>query len=506
MSAWLAPPQRGLGLGLRLGLLTTLVVTGVMAVFTSVQLKAELTSELRQRQAQLGESVAPLTAALQSARTRDEASSLVDKFHASYVALGHVNHRLSIVESSGRVFYGTPAARGRAPRSLLTSGAEFIVPPLGSEPVTLVVAEDDSAFLASRVQRWRAWLVHIGVTALLTLVILFIVIRFEVTRPLDRLVTGVGTMERGYWEGMPDPGGAWEIRWLGWRFHALGQELSRTVEHLVAAQQRAYAMDRGLQIDVESGAVGVPLPASRSSDNRDSEATVRWLQIDLHRLLRGDAADPSIRALAQTTWDHRALLADRLGEPDLCTSLENAALRVLVPDGFNVIEARINTERPQLECVAAAHAVEIRRALAVRCVPVADMCHRVKHAAAIWKKMRHKNLEFGQVHDLVALRIVVATEADCYHAFGVIHDLYTPIVGRFKDYIAVPKCNGYRGLHTSVRDRSGSAFEVQIRSIAMHRYAERGSASHAVYKEAAKVSARRAGGLWKGILGGRRGK
>jgi GTP pyrophosphokinase len=88
---------------------------------------------------------------------------------------------------------------------------------------------------------------------------------------------------------------------------------------------------------------------------------------------------------------------------------------------------------------------------------------------------------------LLALRIIVPTGPDCYRALGVVHDLYPPLVGRFKDYIATPKPNGYRSLHCSVRDANASVFEVQIRSAAMHRHAELGSASHVIYRAASQL-------------------
>jgi GTP pyrophosphokinase len=132
---------------------------------------------------------------------------------------------------------------------------------------------------------------------------------------------------------------------------------------------------------------------------------------------------------------------------------------------------------------------QLRRALASKNVPVIELRHRIKHPAGIWKKMRNKNLTFGQVHDLVALRIVVPTESDCYHGLGAVHQLYAPIVGRFKDYVVRPKSNGYRSLHSSVRDAEGAIFEVQIRSIAMHQHAEQGPAAHADYKHATRIPA-----------------
>jgi GTP pyrophosphokinase len=231
-------------------------------------------------------------------------------------------------------------------------------------------------------------------------------------------------------------------------------------------------------------------------------ATALRLHARLERLRRASPDDPEDFMLAQSTWDQYAPQAETLGQPQLRISLEDAAMRVLDPDAFGDISSRIETERPRLEKLAHARGDQIRRAMTARSVPVVEIRHRVKHPAGIWKKMRQKNLTFDQVHDLVALRIVVPTEADCYHALGVVHDLYAPIIGRFKDYVVRPKSNGYRSLHSSVRDAEGAIFEVQIRSIAMHRHAEQGGAAHAEYKHATRIPAdpeRRA--AWKRLFG-----
>jgi (p)ppGpp synthase/HD superfamily hydrolase len=293
-------------------------------------------------------------------------------------------------------------------------------------------------------------------------------------------------MELGYWDDLPDPGGAREVRWLGWRFRTLGQELSRTVEHLVAAQRRAYVV--ASEAAKEPDAVGLALaPVAVAADSREPDTAIRWLHVQLERIQSADPSDPATRSLAQVIWDEHTIQAERLGQAELCMRLGDAALRVLDADAFRIIAGRIETERPRLETLARQRGEEVRRALVARGVPIVEFRHRVKHPAGIWKKMQHKNLDFEQVHDLVALRIVVPTETDCYIALGVVHELYTPLVGRFKDYIARPKANGYRGLHTTVRDADASVFEIQIRSIAMHRHAEQGPAAHADYKEATWV-------------------
>jgi GTP pyrophosphokinase len=245
-----------------------------------------------------------------------------------------------------------------------------------------------------------------------------------------------------------------------------------------------------LDSEIASEAISGDAPPPRSSlDHPDATATVLRLHARLERLRRASPVDPEDFMLAQSTWDQYAPQAETLGQPQLRISLEDAALRVLDPDAFSDVSARIEAEQPRLEMFARARGDQIRRALAERGLPVVEIHHRVKHPAGIWNKMRQKNLAFDQVHDLVALRIVVPTEADCYHALGVVHDLYAPIVGRFKDYIVRPKSNGYRSLHSSVRDAEGAIFEAQIRSIAMHRHAEQGSAAHADYKHATRMPA-----------------
>jgi len=501
LNGWVAPPRRAVGLGLRLGLLTTLVVAGVMAVLSGTQLALELRAELHERRAQLGESLAPLVTDLQHALTRDDVRAAVARFHASYVEQGHSYHSLVVADSTGRELLGTRAERNQKPQALLTASVSLVSPAFGRRPVMLSISADTFDYAAARARRWWEWAVHVGVTALLILALLYIVIRREVTGPIDRLLAGVRTMELGYWGDVPDPGGAWEVRWLGWRFRSLGQELNRTVELLVAAQRRAYSTDQERATESEATGADV-LSTPAVSIPRNVGDAIAWLRTQLGRLERTDQGDAAAKSLAQVALNQHALEAERLGQSELRLSLEDAALRVIDPDGFLEVSTRIAAERGALEAQARGREAQIRRALEVHGVPIVELSHRVKHAAGIWKKMHAKHLAFEQIHDLVALRIVVPTETDCYHALGAVHDLYAPIVGRFKDYIAQPKPNGYRGLHTSVRSAEGAAFEVQVRSTAMHRQAAHGPAGYAEYKHATRVTASTARTtLWTRMLG-----
>jgi HAMP domain-containing protein len=496
-----APPHRGVGLSLRLGFLVTLVVTVAMAALSGAQLAFELRAEQREQQKRLGESLVPLAAELKLAPTREVAANAIDRIHASYAVLGRFDHHLAVVDASGRIVLTTRIVGGPSPSGSLIATVPMVAPALGPGTYALNVTADGPEFQAARDRRWRDWASHVGVTASLILALLFVVIRREVTEPIGRLLKGVRKMELGYWDDMPDPGGAWEIRWLGWRFRTLGEELRRTVEHLVAAQRRAYSMDRGPDNASETATEETSPPQS-SLDHPDSGAAVLRLHARLECLQRANPGDPECRRLAQWAWDNDATQAETLGQPELRVRLEDAALHVLDPGAFLDISRRIEAERPRLEALAVARGEEINRALTAQNIPVVEIRHRVKHPAGIWKKMLDKNLVFDQVHDLLALRIVVPAEADCYHALGVIHDIYAPIVGRFKDYVALPKSNGYRSLHASVRDLEGVVFEVQIRSIAMHRHAEQGAAAHAGYKNATRIpmGSKRAV-PWKRFLG-----
>jgi HAMP domain-containing protein len=424
---------------------------------------------------------------LRAARSLEEARQLLARFHDSYEMQGYAGHAVGILGHDGRpaVRTGIEAMPGAAESPAVV--VPFINAFLAEDPLALIVNQDDSALRNDLHRRWRAWALHVAATAGVTSFLLFVVIRREVTGPIERLLRGIRKMELGYWDDMPDPGGARELRWLGWRFRALAQELSRTVEHLVAAQR--------LAADASPDVPGAPEldewemhATNTASPGQDEAQEVTKLHAELERLRAADPREPDSIERATSMWARSAARAEQLGQVQLRLQIEDAALRIMEPDEFISLARRIDMERPRMEAMAIEKAAQLQAALAARHVPVVEISHRIKHTAGIWKKMRQKGLSLEQVHDRVALRILTPTQADCYVALGVVHRLYAPIVSRFKDYIARPKPNGYRSLHLSVRDASGLVFEVQIRSLAMHRHAERGRASHLDYKEATRVT------------------
>jgi GTP pyrophosphokinase len=189
------------------------------------------------------------------------------------------------------------------------------------------------------------------------------------------------------------------------------------------------------------------------------------------------------RAMAQLTRDIHAPLANRLGIWQLKWELEDLALRTLETDAYLRIARLLDDNRGGRERYIEAARVQLREALAAQGIAGADIAGRPKHITSIWKKMRRKDAPIDELYDLRALRVLVDDVADCYAALGVVHALWLPIPSEFDDYIARPKSNGYRSLHTAVVGPDGKTLEVQIRTRDMHAQAELGVAAHWRYKE-----------------------
>lgn len=476
-------------LAIRLSLPTNLAVVGTMAVFTGVQLAADLGVEGAARRASLAQSLAPLIADLERGQSRAEAGEAVARFHQAFLRQGRPRHVIDVVTADGRSLAAAGDPTVFDERDVLSVRLPLSAPALAPEPVVLVAADVDVALRPERSHRWRAWAAHLAITAAMLQVLLYVVVRSQIAAPIERLIEGVRKMQRGYWRDLADPGGAWELRWLGSRFRAFGEDLDSNVNHLVAAQWKAFARAS----DTQRGAFAFPDTSSASDLPKDGTpaAAPARLEQAADRLRRGGAADPTIRALAQLAWDRLAKQAEELGIPALRCELEDAALRILDPAGWRDVASRVEAERPRLEALALARARRLHDVVSSHGITCVAVEQRVKHSAGVWRKMQHKGLQLREVHDLVAVRIIVATESDCYFALRAVQGVYMPIVGRFKDYIAAPKPNGYRGLHLSVCDADDEVFEVQIRSVAMHRHAEHGTAAHARYKEQSVVQPRR---------------
>ena len=187
--------------------------------------------------------------------------------------------------------------------------------------------------------------------------------------------------------------------------------------------------------------------------------------------------------IAQETLDIYSPIAGRLGISRIKVELDDLSLKYLNPDVYYDLVEKVAARKSEREKYVEDIAENVRKAISDAGI-VGDVNGRVKHFFSIYKKMRNQNKTLDQIYDLFAIRIIVGTVKDCYAALGIIHEMYKPIPGRFKDYIAMPKPNMYQSLHTTLIGHTGQPFEIQIRTYDMHRAAEYGIAAHWKYKEA----------------------
>jgi GTP pyrophosphokinase len=188
------------------------------------------------------------------------------------------------------------------------------------------------------------------------------------------------------------------------------------------------------------------------------------------------------RRTAQETFDVYAPLAHRLGVQQVKWQLEDLAFATLHPKRYAEIEQMVAARAPQREEYLARVLISVRERLGSASLD-AEVTGRPKHLWSIYEKMVVRGKEFDDIHDLVGIRVVVASEKDCWAALGAIHAIWPPVQGRFKDYINTPKFNLYQSLHTTVIGLDGKPIEVQVRTHEMHRRAEFGIAAHWGYKE-----------------------
>jgi GTP diphosphokinase / guanosine-3',5'-bis(diphosphate) 3'-diphosphatase len=186
--------------------------------------------------------------------------------------------------------------------------------------------------------------------------------------------------------------------------------------------------------------------------------------------------------IARETLEIYAPLANRLGIQAFKSELEDLSFRWLEPDGYSEVREGVQKTKKERD----KYILEVSKTLASRLAEqgfATDVTGRAKHLYSIWRKMKANDSTVDQIHDIIAFRVLVESVSDCYAALGVIHSKWTPVPGRFKDYIALPKPNMYQSLHTTVIGPGRERIEIQIRTHDMHRVAERGIAAHWKYKD-----------------------
>ncbi len=263
-------------------------------------------------------------------------------------------------------------------------------------------------------------------------------------------------------------------------------EMTVAMLHGVARMQQLSALSQpGAQ------AVGPAKPKVNEENLRkmliamvdDIRVVLIELARHLSRLRRCKQADRAVQqALGRLTLEVYAPLANRLGVGQIKWQMEDHALRCLHPEDYRTLAARLDEKRVARERYIGEFIAIVQRALAEVAVG-GEVEGRPKHLYSIWKKMRRKGLAFENLRDIRAVRILVESVADCYAALAAVHTHWRPLAGEFDDYIATPKDNGYRSIHTVVSGPREADIEVQIRTLEMHRQSELGVAAHWRYKE-----------------------
>ena len=198
--------------------------------------------------------------------------------------------------------------------------------------------------------------------------------------------------------------------------------------------------------------------------------------------------DAKRRQIALETREIFAPLANRLGIGRFKWELEDLTFKYLEPDSYRQIQGLVAEKRVDRETGLAQTVDRLKQRLDQTALAYADISGRPKHLYGIYQKMKRQQKDYNEIYDVAAIRLIVSANDDCYRALAVVHDMFRPIPGRFKDYIGLPKPNRYQSLHTVVIGSSGRPLEIQIRTLEMHQIAEYGIAAHWKYKETGSSS------------------
>lgn len=260
-----------------------------------------------------------------------------------------------------------------------------------------------------------------------------------------------------------------------------GEEVALLVDGVTKLGQLNYSQDK-LEVQAEN------LRKMFLAMAKDIRVIIIKLADRLHNMRTLEFMTPAKQQeKARETMDIYAPIAQRLGISKIKTELDDLSLKYWKPDVYFQLVKDLNARKTEREEFVQQIVAEVSKHMKNSNIK-AKVYGRVKHLFSIYKKMVNQNKTLDQVYDLFAVRIIVDSVKDCYAALGVIHEMYTPIPGRFKDYIAMPKPNMYQSLHTTLMGPSGQPFEIQIRTEEMHKTAEYGIAAHWKYKEGADAA------------------
>ena len=255
-----------------------------------------------------------------------------------------------------------------------------------------------------------------------------------------------------------------------------GDEVALIVDGVTKLGQLSYSTDK---LDVQAENLRKMFLAMA----KDIRVIIVKLADRLHNMRTLEYMKPEKqREKAKETMDIYAPIAQRLGISKIKIELDDLALKYSNPEVFYDLVKQVNARKTEREAFIKQIVDEVSKHMKNASIE-ADVYGRVKHFFSIYKKMVNQDKTIEQIYDLFAVRIIVDSVRDCYAALGVIHEMYTPVPGRFKDFIAMPKPNMYQSLHTTLMSSVGQPFEIQIRTKEMHKTAEYGIAAHWKYKE-----------------------
>ena len=255
-----------------------------------------------------------------------------------------------------------------------------------------------------------------------------------------------------------------------------GEEVALLVDGVTKLGQLSYSQDK-LEVQAEN------LRKMFLAMAKDIRVIIIKLADRLHNMRTLEfMTEAKQKEKARETMDIYAPIAQRLGISKIKTELDDLSLKYYQPEVYYQLVKDLNARKTEREEFVQQIVAEVSKHMENASIK-AKVYGRVEHFFSIYKKMVNQNKTLDQVYDLFAVRIIVDSVKDCYAALGVIHEMYTPIPGRFKDYIAMPKANMYQSLHTTLMGPAGQPFEIQIRTEEMHKTAEYGIAAHWKYKE-----------------------
>ena len=278
--------------------------------------------------------------------------------------------------------------------------------------------------------------------------------------------------------------------------HTLGKEFDDEVADLVDGVSKLNTMP--FESRAEAQAENFQKMALAMA--KDVRVILVKLADRLHNMQTLDALDGEHRRrIARETLEIYAPIASRLGMNEVRIELEELGFRALYPLRSSMIERAVNRARGNRKEVLTKIQESIAACLTKECVK-AEVFGRQKHLYSIYDKMRSKRKSFYEIMDVYAFRIIVDSVDTCYRTLGIVHNLYKPVAGRFKDYVAIPKANGYQSLHTTLFGMHGLPIEIQIRTPEMEMIANQGIAGHWLYKSKEEASQSRAQEWMKGLL------